>query len=110
LPHLAVFKVTLRPRRPIASKRTTLTDVGREHRVVNAICVAFFQMEQKTTISERQMLALYRGSIVNESRRPDLCGSRQPAVSNGMVESKRRLHEPIGPLQIEAVEPEVAAQ
>jgi hypothetical protein len=68
-------------------------------------------MEQKTTISERQLLALHR---VVSSMNP--VGARISVAAEDllspmeMVELERRLYEPIRPLQIEAVELEVASQ
>ena len=68
-------------------------------------------MEQKTTISERQLIALYR--VVSSM---NLVGARISVAADDllspmeMAELERRLFEPIRPLQIEAVELEVASQ
>ena len=67
-------------------------------------------MEQKTTISERQLLALHR--VVSSM---NLVGARISVTPEDllspteMVDLERRLCEPIRPLQIEAVELEVAS-
>ena len=58
MPHLAVFKATLRPRRPIASARARSRRCSGTPRRVRQ--QAFSEMEQKTTISERQLLTLHR--------------------------------------------------
>jgi hypothetical protein len=74
-------------------------------------CGALPEMEQKTTISERQLLALYR--VVSSM---NLVGARISVAADDllspteMAELERRLAEPIRPLQIEAVKLEVASQ
>lgn len=68
-------------------------------------------MEQKTTISERQLIALYR--VVSSM---NLVGARISVAADDllspmeMAQLEQRLSEPIRPLQIEAVELEVASQ
>jgi len=68
-------------------------------------------MGQKTTISERQLIALYR--VVSSM---NLVGARISVAADDllspmeMAQLEQRLSEPIRPLQIEAVELEVASQ
>jgi hypothetical protein len=68
-------------------------------------------MKQKTTISERQLMALYR--VVSSM---NLVGAQISVAANDllspmeMVELERRLYGAIRPLQAEAVELEVAPQ
>jgi hypothetical protein len=68
-------------------------------------------MKQRTTISERQLMALYR--VVSSM---NLVGARISVAADDllspveMVELERRLYEAIRPLQAEAVELEVASQ
>jgi hypothetical protein len=68
-------------------------------------------MEQQTTISERQLMALYR--VVSSM---NLVGARISVAADDllspmeMVELERRLYDPIRPLQTEAVELNVASR
>jgi hypothetical protein len=76
-----------------------------------AIRMAFSEMEQRTTISERQLMALFR--VVSSM---NLVGARISVAADDllspveMIELERRLYDPIRPLQAEEVELEVASQ
>jgi hypothetical protein len=109
LPHLAVLKVTLRPRRSIASEGAHARCSGK-HRGV-PICGGSLRWSQKTTISERQAGAPYR---VVSSMNPvgaRICVAADDLLSPvEMVDLERRLYEPICPLQVDAFELEVASQ